>query len=147
MKAILSLFQVFALVLGFSFSISSFAGNPDHHIKHYMLVFGENPLFLSHVVYKSPHNFQVILQASLPTDILVQYQREKVLHPEDQILLLLEPIEIGKINTERPTLKGSLLREAKDGTTVEISPEVPVLNYQMIYFNELPLSLEAGSHH
>jgi hypothetical protein len=29
----------------------------DHHVKHNMVIFGEDQVYASHIVYKVPHNY------------------------------------------------------------------------------------------
>lgn len=40
------------------FAAAGFAQS-DHRAKHSLILFGENEIFASHIVYKVPHNYQV----------------------------------------------------------------------------------------
>lgn len=115
----------------------------DNHVKHNMVLFGRNQLYVSHIVYISPHNYQVILEVSLSKKIRERYFKSKQQYPTDLFIFLLDPIDISKINSEKIDLYGTMLRENKDGQRVEIatSIKIPREKYQIIFFDELPLFL------
>lgn len=115
----------------------------EGHAKHNMVVFGENEIFASHIVYKVPHNFQVILKIQWDQEIEEQYFKEKKLHPADEFIFLLDHMDIRSISTV-PFISGVLSRTDASGNKVELAPNVRVMrdHFQVIYFDELPLSLQ-----
>ena len=62
MKNIAVLILIIANLTG----VQSFAQDHAHHAKHNMVLFGDgDTYYASHIVYKEPHNFQVILKINL----------------------------------------------------------------------------------
>ena len=115
------------------------------HVKHLMVLVGNGEVFASHVVYKVPHNFQVILSISLPTDAKQAYLLERSAHPNDNFFFQLDPIDLSAIR-EASEVSGSLLRESEVGirTTIFESVTLRQPDFSVLFFNELPLSLEGS---
>jgi hypothetical protein len=127
------------------FSKASFSQDHKYHAKHNMILFGESDSFYaSHIVYKVPHNYQVILKINFDSNSKEIINKEMTLNPKDQFIFLLNHMNISQIN-EMPLLSGQIFRRAQDGSKkmilpfIELSPD----DYSNIYFDELPLSLEA----
>lgn len=114
-----------------------------HHAKHNMIMLGEKEVFLSHIVYKVPHNYQVVLKITLDDASFQEYLNAKHAAPDDLFILLLDPMDISKIS-EASSISGSILAEDKQGIRKEILPNVQIekKNFQIVYFDELPLNLE-----
>ena len=113
----------------------------EHHAKHNMILFGESEIFASHIVYKVPHNFQVLLKLKLSAEIKQTYLNEKSLHQQDQFILLLDTMDISKIK-EADQISGQILRENPSGKQDPIGEiELTREKFQVIYFDELPLNL------
>ena len=137
-------FVFLASLLLIIFTNSSQAQDHSHHVKHNMILFGTHDnLYVSHIVYKKPHNFQVILKIRLTSELSHLIEKEMEDNPSDQFILLLDHMDIGKIY-EKPIISGQVFRRKSDGSkkiilnNLEISP----LQYSVVFFNELPLSLE-----
>lgn len=137
-----------SLIFGILFMIPIFAlvanaeeHSHEHHAKHNMVLYGDSQLYLSHLVYKVPHNYQVILAVKLHPDGKVGYEISKALHPEAQHIFQLDEIDISKINTEKMNLTGTLSRLDAEGKKTVLATEIPITEYSVVYFNELPLSL------
>jgi hypothetical protein len=124
--------------------ISGFAEGMDHaqHAKHNMVLFGESEVFASHIVYKEPHNYQVILKIKLDAHHQALYLAERSQHPKDQFIYLLDPMNIKDIESAA-AISGTISRMDASGVRREIAPNVVVTreNFEVIYFDELPLSL------
>ena len=133
MKKILS-------VLMFLSSLA-WAQHSPNHVRHNMLLFGQETLFLSHLVYKQPHNFQVILQVEFKPSDREQIEKARQAHPNDQFVLLLNPVDISQLSAEHPALAGDIKRDDSTGNRSDVLPQIQVQSYQILYFDEGPLSL------
>lgn len=134
------------LFAAYLFSSVARAETHDHqHVRHNMVLFGEQEVFASHIVYKDPHNVQVILQLSLPSDTKSQYSLERALHPLDTFIFLLDPSNIKEISTQA-SISGDFRREDAEGQTTIFIPhlELASADYKIVFFDIVPLSLEAN---
>jgi hypothetical protein len=115
------------------------------HARHGMLLFGEGKVFASHIVYKAPHNFQVILELRLSPSVNEAYEGAKKQFTNDKIILVLDPFDISQLKSEKPLLSGTLLREDLEGNKHEVQSGIQLRDeeYDLIYFDELPLVLGA----
>jgi hypothetical protein len=120
------------------------ADHAQHHATHNMVLYGDRDVFASHLVYKAPHNFQIILQIQLDPQTRKAYLDERRRHPMERVVLLLDPMPIRDI-TEAPVLTGTLLRRPEKGPPVVLRERIRLerKNVKLILLNELPLSLEA----
>lgn len=126
------------------FSLQTFAtDNHSHHAKHNMVLFGESEIFLSHIVYKVPHNFQVILKIELDEKTKATYLQEKKSNPDDEYIFLLDHMDIKDISTVE-SISGTISRTDAAGAKTILATNVVLKRsqYKVIYFDELPLSLE-----
>jgi hypothetical protein len=116
-----------------------------HHTTHNMFMYGENEIFISHLVYKAPHNYQIVLRVKLPAEARSAYLKTRRAHPKDMIVLLLNTMDISKI-ADAKELSGLLQHVDSSGKRVQIAPEVKLSSddFSLIFFNELPLSLTAS---
>jgi hypothetical protein len=137
-KSIQMILSLFTFICGLqSFGL-------EGHAKHGMLLFGETEIFASHIVYKVPHNFQVILKIRLDEKSKDAYLKERAQYPNDQIIFLLDSMDISRIK-EKPQIVGEIFRRGEDEAKYPIGENV-ILNpsdYSMIYFDELPLDLRS----
>ncbi|MGZ5279898.1 MAG: hypothetical protein ACXWC9_08150 [Pseudobdellovibrionaceae bacterium] len=117
------------------------AQHHPNHAKHNMVMFGKETLYISHLVYKQPHNFQVILQIELDPAVRTQYEAARIQFPTDQFVLLLDHMDISQLQVQRPQISGSIKRDDQAGNRFEVLASVPVMKYEIIYFDEVPLSL------
>lgn len=124
-------------------SPASDAQHQHVHPKHNMILLGTDPIFASHIVYKVPHNYQVLLEIKFDAPTIEQYQAAKKNFPNDLFLFLLDPLDIKDIAAQAP-LTGKLLRQDSAGDRHEIVSTTTVRkgNFNLIYFDEVPLSLE-----
>lgn len=132
------IFTIIVLV----FSAYAIAQDHSHHVKHNMVMYGESEIFLSHLVYKVPHNYQVILKIELPTEVREHYLAEKKAHPEDRFIFLFDHMCIGDI-AEAEYVVGEVFRKDALGNKIvlEASLKLTKENYKIIFFNELPTDL------
>lgn len=126
------------------FGSLAFAQGHVHHSRHNMVLFGEAEVFASHIVYKVPHNYQVVLRLDLPAPQLASYRAERAAHPADLILFLLDPADIGAIETATE-ISGRFVRVDANGARLEFGVAFTLERgaFSVLYFNELPLSLAA----
>ena len=112
-----------------------------HHAKHNFILIGRDEVFASHVVYRAPHNYQVLLQITFGESVRAQYLDAKARYPLDDLFLLLDEMDLSKINQVK-TLDGVLLRRSSDATSV-IVPSVKLTgdDFKILYFDELPTNL------
>jgi hypothetical protein len=137
-----NLFQFAAFFLTFS----AFAGHP--HPKHNMVLFGDMEIFASHIVYKVPHNYQVILKVSLTGAVRSKYLATRLANPGKLMVLLLDPTDISAIESH-PNLSGTILIEDEKGDRAEVATEVKISakDYQILFFDEVPKNLEGIANH
>lgn len=133
--------HIFAIIV-LVFSAYAMAQDHSHHVKHNMVMYGESEIFLSHLVYKVPHNYQVILKIELPTEVREHYLAEKKAHPEDRFIFLFDHMCIGDI-AEAEHVVGEVFRKDALGNKIvlETSLKLTKENYKIIFFNELPTDL------
>ena len=112
------------------------------HSKHNMILLGESEIFASHIVYKEPHNFQVILSLNLDEKTKNAYLTAKQAFPKGLFILLLDAIDIKEIAAQE-VLTGTILYQDESEQRRVIVPNVTISkdNFRVIYFDELPLSL------
>lgn len=119
------------------------AQDHQHHPPHNMILLGTNEVFASHIVYKEPHNFQVILKVDFDSETLAVYQNSKSENPQQLFIFLLDSMDIAKIG-ELTELSGKVLFENANNERVVIRQNVVLKKeqFKIVYFDELPLSLE-----
>jgi len=134
--------SLLALVL--FYSATAFAHDHAQHPPHNMILLGTQEVFASHIVYKQPHNFQVILQLQLDNAAKEAYLKSKAEHPESLHIFLLDPMDIKEISSQT-SISGKLLYEDSEGNRQTILEGVvlPKDRFKVIYFDEVPLSLES----
>lgn len=122
--------------------LSTVAYGHDHHVKHNMVLVGESEIFASHLVYKSPHNFQVILRVGFGEETRARYLAARKTYPDHLLILLLNPTDISKI-ASTTEITGTLLREDPSGVRTELEANIKLekKDFQLLYFDEVPLSL------
>jgi hypothetical protein len=110
-----------------------------------MLLYGTDEVFAYHIVYKVPHNFQVILKVDFDEEVKQLYLRARSEYPNDVFIFLIDTMDIRQIGAAE-SISGTLIRE--DATKVrEIVKEQVVLSkesFKILYFDELPLSLDSN---
>jgi len=123
-------------------NISFAQAQHEHHPKHNMVMFGEKEIFISHIVYKTPHNYQVILKVRLDQVALNEYLIARQKKPGDLIILFLDHMDISKI-AEAELITGTIFSEDKEGIRKEIIRDVKInrKNFKIIFFDEVPLNL------
>jgi hypothetical protein len=121
-------------------SVSAYAH--ENHTKHNMVLVGENEIFASHIVYKSPHNYQVILKINLSAETRSKYLSARKSAPGNLMILLLDSMDISKI-ASTTALSGTLLSEDQNGNRSELETNIKIeqKDFQLLYFDEVPLSL------
>lgn len=102
-------------------------------------------IFVSHIVYKVPHNYQVILKIELQRKTKDLYLKEKSLHSADEFIFSLDQMNIKDIASV-PMISGTILRTDQSGGKIEIAKivEIDRAHFKVLYFDELPLSLGAN---
>lgn len=136
--------QYIALVAIFNTGANALA-HGDHYAKHNMVLFGKAEIYVSHIVYKVPHNFQVILKLELDKKTKEKYLPELDSHPNDQFIFLLDNMDIKKIESAS-RISGAISRTDEQGKKVILAENVSLekTQFKVIFFDELPLSLESN---
>lgn len=113
-----------------------------HHAKHNMIMMGTDEVFISHIVYKVPHNYQVILKIELEKSIHSEYLKIRQNHPDSLVIILLDHMDISKI-ADASFITGTILVENAQGDRTEMITHVKIAkeNFQIVYFDEVPLIL------
>lgn len=121
---------------------SNFMYGHSGHAKHNMLVFGTDEIFASHLVYKRPHNYQVILTLNFDQETRAAYLIFRQNRPFALVKFLLDHSDIAKIESME-ALTGPLLYEDEAGKNQEILPNIsiPRKDFKILYLEELPLAL------
>jgi len=116
-----------------------------HHAKHNMVLFGQAEIYASHIVYKVPHNFQVILKLYPDKQTKEKYLADFESHPNDQFILLLDKMDISQIESANQ-VSGTIFRTDDQGKKVTVVESVSLekSQFKIIFFDELPLSLESN---
>ncbi len=116
----------------------------EHYVKHNMVLVGENEIFASHLVFKEPHNYQVILGLELDPAVKEAYQRERRNYPQDTFIYLLDDMHIAHIR-HMNAISGTIFRKDSLGNKIVLANGVKLEKsaFTVLYFNELPLSLAA----
>jgi hypothetical protein len=114
----------------------------NDHSQHNMILLGEGPIFASHIVYKEPHNFQVLLEIKFDEETKSLYLASKADHSQALFIFLLDPIDIKNISTQE-FISGSISYTDSAEQRHEVIHHVTVsrANFKVIYLDELPLSL------
>ncbi len=114
------------------------------HVKHNMVLFGEHEIFASHLVYKHPHNYQVVLALDLTQEERRIYLALRRQHPNGLIKFLLDPMNIKDIRSQE-SITGPRIYEDDGGKDHEVLARltVPRNKFSVIYFDELPLDLSS----
>ncbi len=134
----ISLFGTLALS-----AIDAPSGDHSHHnVKHNFIMYGENPIYASHLIYKAPHNFQVILQLNLSSQLVTSISELRIQNPNAVFYfeaLNLDFSEFSNVNE----LTGAIFYEDEAGRrhTVIESNSITKDNFKVIYFYQLPLDL------
>lgn len=118
------------------------ADDHQHHPPHNMVVFGVDEVFASHIVYKTPHNYQVEMAVTFPTEVQAAYRAARSAHPNDTFIFLLDSMNIAEI-ARQERLTGALFRLDADDQRFDIAPAVALERnaFRIVFFQELPLSL------
>ena len=114
----------------------------QHHPPHNMILLGTAEVFASHIVYKQPHNYQVILKIQFDSKTLETYQASRTANPDSLFIFLLDSMDIGQIQ-KADSISGKLLFEDAEGKRNVILENVVVDkdHFKLVYFDEVPLSL------
>jgi hypothetical protein len=104
--------KFFLIIIALVFSLAVNAQSHTHHTTHNMVMFGEGEIFISHIVYKVPHNYQVILKVHLAGEILQKYLEAK--KTSAQMIFLFDKMNISEIYSAG-FLKGVIYSEDSEG--------------------------------
>jgi hypothetical protein len=92
-------------------------GGCDAMGRHGMLLFGEDPLYLSHLMmYACPHNFQVLLEVGLDSQALDALRADRARHGDGMYTVDPAPFPIADLEPHdsgvpvRTSLEGTLVR-------------------------------------
>lgn len=130
-----------------SFATNLFADDHARHVSHGMLLFGSEEVFADHIVYKEPHNFQVILKVEFDDSTKANYLAARADFPTDEIVFMLDPMSIGSIETA-VAISGKIIHRNETGQgIVQAGITLQDSQFDVIYFNELPLSLAGTVHY
>lgn len=134
----------FILVAAVFFSQQGFSETHEHHAKHNMVIYGASEVYASHIVYKVPHNYEVIVRVKFPVAVQEKYNAARLKHPGDTFIFLLDSSDISAIQTA-DHLSGVLFSRDGKGQRSEIEAALTLGkgSFEVIYFEELPLSLAA----
>lgn len=110
----------------------------DHPSVHGMLVVGTEKVYLSHLpMFHAPHDYQAILEVSLPVSAKHVYFESKAAHAEKVYTLVPEAFVLPEmIKSPRP-FKAKLYRGHFERGGTPLTGEVMVTIKQVVYFKKL----------
>jgi hypothetical protein len=102
--------------------------------RHGMLLFGHDPVYLSHLpMYECPHNFQVLLEAGLPPAAQNTLRADRERHGDGQYTFNPDPFPLAELAPPdgvpaRTALKGAIVRGhfERGGTPIATGVRVEV---------------------
>jgi hypothetical protein len=105
-------------------------------------LYGAEEVFASHIIYKVPHNYQVILKLELDASVKEAYHKARSDHPNQDIVYVLDPSDVSQIASAQ-FIVGNLIVRDESGNSKTILSGVRLENSQfsILFFNELPLIL------
>jgi hypothetical protein len=128
------------------FTSNLMAQNHSGHASHNMLLFGNDEVFADHIVYKEPHNFQVVVKVEFEQIAKDAYLAARADFPGEEIVFLLDPMDIETIELAT-SLSGKILRRSDSSQTVVLSGiTLDQSQFKVLFFNKLPLSLAGNVH-
>jgi hypothetical protein len=140
----------FALGLFFVATGASSEEHPHNHVRHGMFLYGEEEVYASHIIYKVPHNYQVILKIELDAGAREVYLAARGNHPDHEIVYVLHPSDISKIQSAEFIVGDIVVRDSSGGSTTLLTDvRLEKAQFSILFFNELPLILgnQSQTHH
>jgi hypothetical protein len=126
------------LSFGILLLLGAFAWGADRPAIHGMLIFGKDTIYLSHLpMFHQPHDYQVIVEATLETSAQQIYLQDRASHPE-QLLYTIEPLEKFVLPDEMQNLKSfqaTLFRGHFERGGVPIAENISIKVTSVVYFN------------
>jgi hypothetical protein len=120
------------------------AGGCDTTGRHGMLLFGEDPVYLSHLMmYACPHNFQVLLEVGLDSPALDALRADRARHGDGMYTVDPVPFPIADLEPHdggvpaRASLEGTLVRGhfERGGTPIATGVRMDIRN--VVWFQQL----------
>jgi hypothetical protein len=141
----ITLLRIMSLIC-FNVTIAMAQMDPHQHSKHNMILLGEGPVFASHIVYKEPHNYQVLLQLNFDADTSAKYIAARKENPSFLFIYLLDQMNIKDVATAE-SISGTILYEDTSGVRHVVISNVSLAKdyFKLLYFDELPLSLAGNN--
>jgi hypothetical protein len=118
-------------------------GDCDTTGRHGMLLFGDDPVYLSHLpMYECPHNFQVLLEAGLPPGALETLRADREQHGDGMYTFDPDPFPIAELEPNdgaavRTSMTGTVVRGHFERGGTPIATAVPVEVRRVVWFREL----------
>ena len=110
----------------------------DHPSVHGMLVLGEDKIFLSHLpMYHSPHDYQAILEVSVPANVKSAYLASKEAHSEKVYTLVPESFVLPDMIAKPRPFKAKLFRGHFERGGEAITGDITVTIKNVVYFTKL----------
>jgi hypothetical protein len=126
-------------------------GECDTTGRHGMLLFGADPVYLSHLpMYMCPHNFQVLLEAQLPADTMDTLRADRARHGDGLYTFDPDRFPIAELEPHdgvpaRTSLTGTIFRGHFERGGTPIAKGVRVDVARVVRFRELDGAAEPGS--
>jgi hypothetical protein len=118
--------------------------NAQHHLSdkpavHGMVIFGAEKIYAYHLpMFHPPHNYQVMLELQLDTEMVMNLKRDRQLHPEHTTYTIEPEVFVlpEMIQSPRP-FKANIYRGHFERGGVKLFTDVTVNISQVLYFNSL----------
>jgi len=138
----------FSVMLISILSLSAPLHGEDHsrHVSHGMLLFGTEEVFADHIVYKEPHNYQIILKVEFDGETKQKYLDALSSYPSGEIIFMLDPLDIETIPSAFVITGKIIHRHASAASDVQTDISLASDQFEVVYFKKLPLSLSGSPH-
>jgi hypothetical protein len=125
-------------------------GGCDTTGRHGMLLFGDDPVYLSHLMmYACPHNFQVLLEVGLDSPALDALRADRAQHGDGMYTVDPVPFPIADLEPHdgvpvRTALEGVLVRGhfEREGTPIATGVRMDIRN--VVWFRQLDVDAAPG---
>jgi hypothetical protein len=139
-----NIFKALTAIIISIISLTSFSqehhhsGHHDMPSVHGMFMFGSDKVYLSHLpMFHSPHDYQVLLEVSLPKEVKSEYLKHMKLSPlEASYTIVPETFSLPDLVSSKKSFKATLFKGHFERGGKAISNEVMISIKKVLYFKK-----------